>query len=242
MGRLQPGQVRDVGALAGPRVRGGRDANVLSGCTPDLTSIKTEVRCYDRSSARASRIPIHPGDARATGHRRARRSVCFSCATTSRATSRPASSSSSASCRSRATSRCATRTPTSRSTICSRSPHSGLIKAIDRFEPGRGTKFTSYAAPTILGELSVTSATRAGRFTFRATFRSERSRSAARPKPCRRGSAARRTSARSPMHSAAQSRKCWRRRRRPRATRRRRWTRRRRRGRRRVRFAGRPAR
>src|SRR3954464_13088279 len=29
----------------------------------------------------------------------------------------------------------------------------GLIKAIDRFEPGRGTKFTSYAAPTILGEL-----------------------------------------------------------------------------------------
>jgi RNA polymerase sigma-B factor len=29
----------------------------------------------------------------------------------------------------------------------------GLIKAIDRFDPGRGTKFTSYAAPTILGEL-----------------------------------------------------------------------------------------
>ncbi len=29
----------------------------------------------------------------------------------------------------------------------------GLIKAIDRFEPGRGTKFSSYAAPTILGEL-----------------------------------------------------------------------------------------
>ena len=28
-----------------------------------------------------------------------------------------------------------------------------MIKAIDRFEPGRGTKFTSYAAPTILGEL-----------------------------------------------------------------------------------------
>ena len=24
----------------------------------------------------------------------------------------------------------------------------GLIKAIDRFEPGRGTKFTSYAAPS----------------------------------------------------------------------------------------------
>jgi RNA polymerase sigma-B factor len=29
----------------------------------------------------------------------------------------------------------------------------GLIKAIDRFEPERGTKFSSYAAPTILGEL-----------------------------------------------------------------------------------------
>ena len=29
----------------------------------------------------------------------------------------------------------------------------GLIKAIDRFEPERGTRFTSYATPTILGEL-----------------------------------------------------------------------------------------
>ena len=29
----------------------------------------------------------------------------------------------------------------------------GLLKAINRFEPGRGTKFISYAAPTILGEL-----------------------------------------------------------------------------------------
>jgi RNA polymerase sigma-B factor len=29
----------------------------------------------------------------------------------------------------------------------------GLLKAIDRFEPDRGSKFTSYAAPTILGEL-----------------------------------------------------------------------------------------
>jgi RNA polymerase sigma-B factor len=29
----------------------------------------------------------------------------------------------------------------------------GLIKAIDRFDPARGTKFASYAAPTILGEL-----------------------------------------------------------------------------------------
>jgi RNA polymerase sigma-B factor len=29
----------------------------------------------------------------------------------------------------------------------------GLLKAIDRYEPDRGNKFTSYAAPTILGEL-----------------------------------------------------------------------------------------
>jgi RNA polymerase sigma-B factor len=29
----------------------------------------------------------------------------------------------------------------------------GLLKAIDRYEPERGTKFTSYAVPTILGEL-----------------------------------------------------------------------------------------
>ncbi|HEX8855716.1 MAG TPA: SigB/SigF/SigG family RNA polymerase sigma factor [Thermoleophilaceae bacterium] len=29
----------------------------------------------------------------------------------------------------------------------------GLVKAIDRFEPGRGFKFSSYAVPTMLGEL-----------------------------------------------------------------------------------------
>jgi RNA polymerase sigma-B factor len=29
----------------------------------------------------------------------------------------------------------------------------GLLKAIDRYEPERGARFTSYAAPTILGEL-----------------------------------------------------------------------------------------
>ena len=35
----------------------------------------------------------------------------------------------------------------------------GLLKAIDRFDPSRGTAFTSLAVPTVLGELSDISAT-----------------------------------------------------------------------------------
>ena len=70
----------------------------------------------------------------------------------------------------------------------------GLIKAIDRFEPERGTKFSSYAAPTILGEL-------------KRHFRDK-------------GWALHVPRARSRMPSAARSRRCSRLRRRRRATKR----------------------
>ena len=52
-----------------------------------------------------------------------------------------------------ATSRCATRYTDEPVDDLIQVACLGLIKAIDRFEPGRGTRFTSYAAPTILGEL-----------------------------------------------------------------------------------------
>ena len=44
----------------------------------------------------------------------------------------------------------------------------GLIKAFDGFDLERGEAFKAYAAPTILGELDVTSATVCGRFDCRA--------------------------------------------------------------------------
>lgn len=48
----------------------------------------------------------------------------------------------------------------------------GLIKAIDRFEPERGLEFTTYATPTVIGEINATSATRAGRSACRAVCKS----------------------------------------------------------------------
>ena len=53
----------------------------------------------------------------------------------------------------------------------------GLIKAIDRFDLERGVELTTYAVPTIVGEIGATSGTRHGRCTSRAASRSSTSRS-----------------------------------------------------------------
>ena len=83
---------------------------------------------------------------------RARTGGCSS-AITATATPRPARRSSSASCRWRASSRAATSAAASRSTTSIQVASLGLLKAIDRFEPDRPTAFSSFAVPTILGEL-----------------------------------------------------------------------------------------
>ena len=81
----------------------------------------------------------------------------------------------------------------------------GLLNALERFEPGRGKKFTSYAAPTIIGELKRHFRDKGWTVHVREICRSGPWRSAARPSGSRRWSAARPRSTSSLRRSPARS-------------------------------------
>ena len=65
----------------------------------------------------------------------------------------PASNSSSCTCRSSSTCARRFRNRGEPSTTWSRSATIGLIKSVDRFDPERGVEFSTYATPTIVGEI-----------------------------------------------------------------------------------------